>query len=575
MLYRVTYGAETLHDPRTEIRAEKCVLSEEMGRTSTLSLRILPGLIPRQVLPMDARSEIVLWQGDVPIFMGRATSVSTALDGTVDIEAEDARAYLNDTRVPPYATYRASGWDGEPNVPADAGELFRWMVERHNATCGTGLRAFRVGECAGDGRKALRSSTQWPTTLSEMKDKLAGSLGGDIQTSYAPDGTKLLSWLSDGRGRTAQEVQFGENLLDFTRRSEATDIVTAIVPCIKRKGSEAASPLTAQEMSSCSLPDGFEWRGGMVVHTEAAEAHGIIWDKRDYDAERAQTAVDGAASDISAAVLGIESIDISALDLSSIDPGIQPIRVLDWVDVHARPIGFHARVMCVKRELDCLDPASTKYTLGATRKTLTNGLVSSQTRMEEIAEESVQAAAALTQEQKSTAQELREGIAGAIAETHEEYCRTASRADKPEHGTTWSRTPPDPGSGCVWRRTVTTTGDGMTMVSDPVPISGEDGAVIELLASNGTTFRRKGESTVIHAAVVQGSERMSDIGAIRKAFGPGASVKWEERKAGSQAWTEIAASDSRIGDDGFSLTVSEEDVNKCATYRWSVLVAEG
>lgn len=569
MLYRVTYGAETLHDPRTDARAEKCVLSEEIGRSSTLSLRLMPGSLSRPVQAMDARREIVLWQDRLPIFMGRATSVDTALDGTVTIEAEDSRAYLNDTHVPPYATYHASGWDGEPNVPADAGGIFRWLVERHNATCGTGLRAFVVGECAGDGRKAFRSSTQWPKTLSEMQEKLAGSLGGDIQTSYTPDGTKMLSWLSAGRGRAVQEVRFGENLLDFARRSEATDIVTAIVPYIKRQGAEEAAPLTPQDRSSCSLPDGFEWRGSMVVHTEAAEAHGIIWEKRDYDAENARVAAENAASDISAAILGIESIDISALDLSAIDPSVQPIRVLDWVDVHARPLGFHARVMCVKRTLDCLDPSSTSYTLGATRKTLTNGLVSSQTRMETIAEESIQAAAALTQSQKDTAQELREGIAGAVAETHEEYCMTSSRADEPGQGASWSRTPPDPGQGCVWRRTVTTTGDGSTMVSDPVPLTGDDGAVIELLASNGTTFRRKGESTVISATVVIGSWRISDLDSLRQAFGDAAAAGWEERTA-SGTWKAIPSTDQRVGSGGFSLTVREADIEKAATYRFSV-----
>lgn len=569
MLYRLTYGADVLHDPRMGTLAEKLSLTEELGRSATLSAKLAPGEgAAGHVEPMDARREIVLWQDGTPIFMGRATSIDTAMDGTVTIKAEDSRAYLNDTRLPPYATYAASGWEGEPNAPQDAGELFRWMLERHNATCGSALRRFRVGDCAGTGMQALRASSQWPKTLAEMTDKLTDLLGGDIQTSYLPDGTKQLDWLADGRGRAAQTVEFGENLLDFAQTREATDIVTAIVPYMKRDKAEAA-PLTAEERGSCAIPQGCEWRGGMLVRTEAAEAHGIIWEKRDYECEKAQTAIDNAASDLAAASLGIESIDISALDLSSIDPSVKPIRLLEWVDVRARQLGFSARVMCVKRELDCLDPASTKYTLGATRKTLTNGLVASQTHLQALADESTRSVAALTQSQKDVAQELHEGIAGAVVETHEEYCRTASRADKPEHGTAWSRTPPDPGSGCVWHRTVTTTGGGMTMVSDPVPISGEDGAVIELLASNGTTFRRKGESTVISATVVIGSWRISDLASLQQAFGDAASAAWEERSP-SSGWKAIPETDKRVGSGGFSLTVREADIEKAATYRFSV-----
>lgn len=569
MLYRLTYGADVLHDPRMGTLAEELSLTEELGRSATLSAKLAPGEgAAGHVEPMDARREIVLWQDGTPIFMGRATSIDTAMDGTVTIKAEDSRAYLNDTSMPPYATYAASGWEGEPNAPQDAGELFRWMLERHNATCGSSARRFRVGDCAGTGMQALRASSQWPKTLAEMTDKLTDLLGGDIQTSYLPDGTKQLDWLADGRGRAAQTVEFGENLLDFAQTREATDIVTAIVPYMKRDKAEAA-PLTADERGSCAIPQGCEWRGGMLVRTEAAEAHGIIWEKRDYECEKAQTAIDDAASDLAAASLGIESIDISALDLSSIDPSVKPIRLLEWVDVRARQLGFSARVMCVKRELDCLDPASTKYTLGATRKTLTNGLVASQTHLQALADDSTRSVAALTQSQKDMAQELHEGIAGSVVETHEEYCRTASRADRPEHGTAWSRTPPDPGSGCVWRRTVTTTGDGMTMVSDPVPISGEDGAVIELLASNGTTFRRKGESTVISATVVIGSWRISDLASLQQAFGDAASAAWEERSP-SSGWKAIPETDKRVGSGGFSLTVREADIEKAATYRFSV-----
>lgn len=574
MVYRLTYGAETLHDPRMGTLAEELSLTEELGRSATLTAKIAPGEgAAGHIEPMDARREIVLWQDGTPIFMGRATAIDTAMDGTVTIKAEDSRAYLNDTRLPPYATYAASGWEGEPNAPQDAGELFVWMLEQHNATCGSALRRFRVGMDAGTGRQALRASSQWPKTLSEMSDKLTELLGGDIQTSYLPDGTKQLDWLADGRGRSAQAVEFGENLLSFAHTCEATDMLTAIVPYIKRDRAEAV-PLTADERESCAIPQGCEWRGDMLVRTDAAEAHGIIWEKRDYEAERAQTAIGNAASDLAAASLGIESIDISALDLSALDPSVKPIRLLEWVDVRARQLGFAARVMCVKRELDCLDPAATRYTLGATRKTLTNGLVASQTHLQALADESTRSVAALSEEQRSTAQELREGIAGAVVETHEEYCLTGGRSEEPGSAAEWSRTPPDPGSGCVWRRTVTTTGDGMTATSEAVPLTGEDGAVIELLPSNGSTFRRKGETTTIHAAVVQGAVRMADIGALRKAFGQGASVKWEERQAGSPSWTEIAATDSRIGDDGFSLTVSEEDVTKDATYRWSV-VTEG
>ena len=152
MLWTIDYGGRPLHDPRRGEVALSASLSEEMGRSATLTMR-LPATSAHalEVAPMDARREVVATCDGEVQFMGRATRVETALDGTATIECEGARAYLNDTVLRPYANYRAQDFHGEPDAPTDAGDLFRWMVAEHNARCGDLAHRFAVGEVAGDG----------------------------------------------------------------------------------------------------------------------------------------------------------------------------------------------------------------------------------------------------------------------------------------------------------------------------------------------------------------------------------------------------------------------------------------
>lgn len=474
MLWTIDYGGRPLHDPRQGEVALSASLSEEMGRSATLTMR-LPATSAHalEVAPMDARREVVATCDGEVQFMGRATRVETALDGTATIECEGARAYLNDTVLRPYANYRAQDFHGEPDAPTDAGDLFRWMVAEHNARCGDLAHRFAVGEVAGDGVELLRSSTQWPTTLSEIQSKLVDGWGGQVEVSYGRDERKTLNWHRDGSCRAAQRVEFGSNLMEFAVASGSTDVVTAVAPTWRMDGQDADATLSGVRADDVSLPDGFRLVGDEVRHDGGCSSHGVICERRSYDVSSAQAAVEAACSDLVRSALGVESVDVTALDLAAIDPSVRPIRLLEWVDVSARPLGFSARMMCVSRDVDLLDPSRTRYGLGATRKTLTNGLTASETHIQALEEATSVSVAALTDAQRKHATELEEVRATAVTGQREQWALAETRVEAPTSG--WSDDAPGVDGGVLWRRLVTTTADGATETGPAVPVTGPQG----------------------------------------------------------------------------------------------------
>ena len=160
---------------------------------------------------------------------------------------------------------------------------------------------------------------------------------------------------------------------------------------------------------------------------------------------------------------------------------------------------------------------------------------------------------------------LEQGVGGSITSTREEYA-TGTRYDPPGDDAAWAATPPAAtGSLIVWRRTVTVTADGTTTISEPVPLTGESAASVEIVADGGTVVRNSRGATTLRATVIYGSERLSDMTSIRAAFGPTATVSWSELPYAGE-WTDVPPSDPRLSADGLALTATAAGLRVQSTF---------
>ena len=91
--------------------------------------------------------------------------------------------------------------------------------------------------------------------------------------------------------------------------------------------------------------------------------------------------------------------------------------------------------------------------------------------------------------------------------------------------------------------------------------AGEDATTLRIDSSRGTVFKNSQVSTVLSAVIYYGSKRITDIDTLRATYGPGAYLEWSWQRIDEDRFGVISASDSRIGNNGFTLTIGADDVD--------------
>lgn len=101
---------------------------------------------------------------------------------------------------------------------------------------------------------------------------------------------------------------------------------------------------------------------------------------------------------------------------------------------------------------------------------------------------------------------------------------------------------------------------------DEGDFSGEDATVLRIESSRGTVFKNDNISTVLSAVIYRGSHRITDMTKLKSVMGETASLQWKWQHLNEDSFGLISADDKRIGNDGFTFTLSPEDVNTKVTF---------
>ena len=91
-------------------------------------------------------------------------------------------------------------------------------------------------------------------------------------------------------------------------------------------------------------------------------------------------------------------------------------------------------------------------------------------------------------------------------------------------------------------------------------------------SSKGTVFKNNSVSTVLSAVIYRGSQRITDIDTLHSAMGSGAYLQWKWQRMDEETFGVISASDSRIGNNGFTLTLTPDDVDTKVTFMCELIV---
>ena len=97
-------------------------------------------------------------------------------------------------------------------------------------------------------------------------------------------------------------------------------------------------------------------------------------------------------------------------------------------------------------------------------------------------------------------------------------------------------------------------------------LNGEDAVTLRIDSSRGTVFKNNSISTVLSVVIYKGSERITDITKLHEVFGSGAYLEWSWQKIDENVFGTILSTDKMVGNDGFTLTISADEVDEKVTF---------
>ena len=354
-MYRAYLGDTCILDAGLDIILEDPALELEDADAGKFTFTIWPDnpgykLIESYVLKASAlvfkREDMIIWQGQI-------TDFKEIFDKALQVECEGDLALL-DTTIQRPAEYHT----------ITVAQYLGYLLTAHNQTCGAGKEFYIGSVTVSDPTDTIYRYTNWESTLAVIQTDLLDKFGGHLRIRYA-DGKRYLDYLKDCPRLSEQDIVFGENLMDYSKSHDASDIATV---CIPLGAKLAESPIEALE-ARLTIKD---VNGGSdeLVMTEAVSRYGritkvVTWDDVHVasilKAKGQQWLQDAQYADL--------TLELSAVDLADFGLAVDSMEILDEIRCVSPPHGMDRRFPLTKMTIHPLSPESNVYTLGSKLKT--------------------------------------------------------------------------------------------------------------------------------------------------------------------------------------------------------------
>lgn len=280
------------------------------------------------------------------IWAGRALSESRDFWNNRVLYCEGELAFFNDSVQPP-AEYAGKS----------VREYLDQLIAIHNGQVGENRR-FAIGAVTVVDEAFPTYYTNYGKTL-ESLNALAEAYGGHLRVRKA-DGVRYLDYLKEYPDTCSQVIQFGSNLIDFTRNWDSTEYATAIIPLGSRLDDSPIEALdaylTVESVNGGSL---------YVQSDEAVKHYGWIaktvsWD----DVSDPEALLEKAREYLADLQFDNLELELSALDLHYLDVNTEAVKLLDEIRVISRPHGLDRMFPVTKLEIPLDHPENTQFKMG-------------------------------------------------------------------------------------------------------------------------------------------------------------------------------------------------------------------
>lgn len=312
---------------------------------------IMPLHHPAYYFFVSHRTIVTVYRDGKLRFRGRALYPAENFYGARTITCEGELCLLRDGISRPYL-YQ----DTPANIFAAVLQVYNSQVEA--------FKQFRLGEVTVvDDNDYVRLESENAETTLDTINKLLERCGGYIVFTDAEDGARVINWYATLSRKSRQEIEFGENLLNFTSTgANTTGLATGLVP-YGAKDEETGKRLTIE-----SVNDGLDY----IMAEDARAVRGTImatatWD----DVTDPANLLRKAQEYLTSCKTFITSLELSALDLSYLDKSLDSFSVGDIIRVKSDPHGINEDFQLTQMTEDLLNPDQSSIVMGKSIQSLT------------------------------------------------------------------------------------------------------------------------------------------------------------------------------------------------------------
>lgn len=369
-MIRIYADGELVNDSRIEeYDLIELSYTTALNRGGTAEL-VMPPTHPSYSRYVAYRTITEIQRDNEMIFRGRPLYIEDDIDNNRRVVFEGDLCFFGDAPLRPYL-YQAA--------PAD---IFGDLVAVYNAQVES-YKQFRVGSVTvTDANDYVRMESGEAVTVFDGLMKLVERCGGYYVFTTAEDGARVIHYLAEVGTRSEQEIVFGENLLDFVRTGENTDIATGILPY------GAKDESTGQRLTIETVNGGVDH----LIDEETAALRGTIiktavWD----DVTVAENLLRKAEAWLLNNRSIVTALELTAIDLSRVNKNIDSYAVGDMIHVFSKPHGVDEDFQLIKRTENMIDPSESRIVLGKIMRSLTGDQVrqaqESQSELNRVAHE--------------------------------------------------------------------------------------------------------------------------------------------------------------------------------------------
>ena len=364
-MYKIYSNSTLIHDqasPDKDIRLVDPVLSLQDNAAGKLEFIILPSN-PGYDSINRMNSTIIVKKENKTIWTGRVIQETNDFFQRKRFVVEGALSFLNDIVQPTHVYTRTS-----------LSNFIRAVIDNHNAKVPLS-RQIQVGIITvSDYDESYLYETYFRSTWEELNDQCINRLGGHIRIRYNDNSeTPILDYLEDYPNTASQSIDFGKNLLDFTRGWDLSDLSTVIIPrgamLEPTDESENDEYLTVESVNGGSI---------YVVNQQAYNTYGRIEKTVDFpEIEDPITLLDVAElyvlfNQFDKMTMSVNAVDMHRFGVSN----PESFNLLDEVRCVSNPHGLDRFFPITAIDLPLDRPQNVTYTMGSVAASTISSVVS-------------------------------------------------------------------------------------------------------------------------------------------------------------------------------------------------------